>query len=392
MKENKLTITQYNHAAEVIKTAILQGQYEALKDENRIQLAVYFCIGKYVCENSRLGKWGTGALTTISNRLRKILPGLRGFSAENLKKMRLFYEAWTMLDNTFSVSTENNSVIAITELSNASESVIENTEMQEIDIYHTMIIPNTLDFPAAEFLAVPFTHHSRILSKAKTIEERYYYIRRCAQEHMSVDAIVRLMNDNAYERQASLPNNFSKNILDAKEARKAVMMFKDEYTLDFLNVEEIGERDSEDIDERVVEQQVIQNIKKFIMTFGHDFAFIGNQYHLEVYGVEHFPDLLFFNRELNAMVCVELKTGSFKSSYLGQLMTYLRILDDHVKKSHENPTIGILLCKEANREYVEYVIQDYAKPMGVATYTTSNNMPEKIRKALPKIEDLKKLL
>lgn len=392
MKENKLTITQYNHAAEVIKTAILQGQYEALKDENRIQLAVYFCIGKYVCENSRLGKWGTGALTTISNRLRKILPGLRGFSAENLKKMRLFYEAWTMLDNTFSVSTENNSVIAITELSNASESVIENTEMQEIDIYHTMIIPNTLDFPAAEFLAVPFTHHSRILSKAKTIEERYYYIRRCAQEHMSVDAIVRLMNDNAYERQASLPNNFSKNILDAKEARKAVMMFKDEYTLDFLNVEEIGERDSEDIDERVVEQQVIQNIKKFIMTFGHDFAFIGNQYHLEVYGVEHFPDLLFFNRELNAMVCVELKTGSFKSSYLGQLMTYLRILDDHVKKSHENPTIGILLCKEANREYVEYVIQDYGKPMGVATYTTSNNMPEKIRKALPKIEDLKKLL
>ena len=392
MKENKLTITQYNHAAEVIKTAILQGQYEALKDENRIQLAVYFCIGKYVCENSRLGKWGTGALTTISNRLRKILPGLRGFSAENLKKMRLFYEAWTMLDNTSSVSDENNSVIAITELSNASESVIENTEMQEIDIYHTMIIPNTLDFPAAEFLAVPFTHHSRILSKAKTIEERYYYIRRCAQEHMSVDAIVRLMNDNAYERQASLPNNFSKNILDAKEARKAVMMFKDEYTLDFLNVEEIGERDSEDIDERVVEQQVIQNIKKFIMTFGHDFAFIGNQYHLEVYGVEHFPDLLFFNRELNAMVCVELKTGSFKSSYLGQLMTYLRILDDHVKKSHENPTIGILLCKEANREYVEYVIQDYGKPMGVATYTTSNDMPEKIRKALPKIEDLKKLL
>lgn len=392
MKENKLTITQYNHAAEVIKTAILQGQYEALKDENRIQLAVYFCIGKYVCENSRSGKWGTGALTTISNRLRKILPGLRGFSAENLKKMRLFYEAWTMLDNTSSVSDENNSVIAITELSNASESVIENTEMQEIDIYHTMIIPNTLDFPAAEFLAVPFTHHSRILSKAKTIEERYYYIRRCAQEHMSVDAIVRLMNDNAYERQASLPNNFSKNILDAKEARKAVMMFKDEYTLDFLNVEEIGERDSEDIDERVVEQQVIQNIKKFIMTFGHDFAFIGNQYHLEVYGVEHFPDLLFFNRELNAMVCVELKTGSFKSSYLGQLMTYLRILDDHVKKSHENPTIGILLCKEANREYAEYVIQDYGKPMGVATYTTSNDMPEKIRKALPKIEDLKKLL
>ena len=128
------------------------------------------------------------------------------------------------------------------------------------------------------------------------------------------------------------------------------------------------------------------------MTFGNDFAFIGNQYHLEVYGVEHFPDLLFFNRELNAMVCVELKTGTFKSGYLGQLMTYLRILDDHVRKAHENPTIGIVLCKEANREYVEYVIQDYNKPMGVATYTTSSDMPENLRKVLPAIEDLKKLL
>ncbi len=199
------------------------------------------------------------------------------------------------------------------------------------------------------------------------------------------------MDRDAYNNEI-LPNNFSKNILDAKEARKAVMMFKDEYTLDFLNVEEIGERDAEDIDERVVEQKIVQNIKKFIMTFGHDFAFIGNQYHLEVYGVEHFPDLLFFNRELNSMVCVELKTGAFKTGYLGQLMTYLRILDDYVKKPHENPTIGIILCKEANKEYVEYVIQDYDKPMGVATYNTSEEMPERLRNALPDIDELKKIL
>ncbi len=200
------------------------------------------------------------------------------------------------------------------------------------------------------------------------------------------------MTEDAHRNQQILPNNFPKTIPNAKEARKAVMMFKDEYALDFINVEEIGERDSADVDERVVEQQIIQNIKKFIMSFGNDFAFIGNQYHLEVYGVEHFPDLLFFNRELNAMVCVELKTGAFKPGYLGQLMAYLRILDDHVKKPHENPTIGIVLCKEANKEYVEYVIQDYNKPMGVATYTTSTDMPEKLRKVLPDMEELKKLL
>ncbi len=170
------------------------------------------------------------------------------------------------------------------------------------------------------------------------------------------------------------------------------MMFKDEYALDFINVEEIGERDSEDVDERVVEQQIVQNIKRFIMTFGNDFAFIGNQYHLEVYGVEHFSDLLFFNRELNAMVCVELKVGTFKPSYLGQLTAYLRILDDHVKKSHENPSIGIVLCKSAKREYVEYIIQDFDKPMGGATYTTAVDMPEELRKALPDMNELKKLL
>lgn len=313
--ENKQISTQYNHAAEVIKTAILQGQYEALKGENRIQLAVYFSIGKYVSQNSREGKWGTNALTSISERLRKILPGLRGFSAESLKKMRLFYEAWTILENN-TVTLKGNSVIAITELKSNNQSVLENTETNEIDIYHSMAIPNTADFPATEFLSVPFTHHSRILSKTKSLQERYYYIKRCAQEHLSVDAVVQLINSGAYESQRLMPNNFSKTFLSAKEARKAVMMFKDEYALDFINVEEIGERDVEDIDERVVEQQIVQNIKKFIMTFGHDFAFIGNQYHLEVYGVEHFPDLLFFNRELNAMICMELKTGVFKPSYL----------------------------------------------------------------------------
>lgn len=396
MEQNQISPSTYHHAAEVIKTAILQGQYEVLKDENRIQLAVYFGIGKYVSKNSHRGTWGTGALEAISDRLRKILPGLRGFSAESLKKMRQFYENWIMLDSVSAAKNvnENNSVIAITELKNESKPVITITDSDknEIDIYRGMSIPNTTDFPASEFLAVPFTHHSRILTKVKTLPERYYYIRRCANEHLSVNAVIRLMNEDAFHTQQTIPNNFSKTTMSAKEARKAVMMFKDEYALNFINVEEIGERDSEDIDERVVEQQIVHNIKQFIMTFGSDFAFIGNQYHLEVYGVEHFPDLLFFNRELNAMVCVELKIGNFKPSYLGQLMAYLRILDDHVKKTHENPSIGIVLCKSANREYVEYIIQDYDKPMGVATYSTSSEIPEKLRKALPDIEELKKLL
>jgi len=176
------------------------------------------------------------------------------------------------------------------------------------------------------------------------------------------------------------------------QALRAIETFKDSYLLDFINVEELGARDISDVDERVVENSIVHNIKNFMMTFGKDFSFIGNQYHLEIYEIDHYSDLLFFNRELNCLVAVELKTGAFKSAYLGQLTTYLRLLDDKVKKSHENPSIGIILCTSASKQYVEYCIQDYDKPMGVATYKTSSDMPEKLRNALPPIEEMKKLL
>ena len=230
------------------------------------------------------------------------------------------------------------------------------------------------------------------MALCKDINSRYYYIHRTAEEHLSVEALEKLIKQQAYENREKLPNNFVKTISNSSEARKAVLMFKDSYLLNFINVEEIGERDKQDVDERVVEQKIVHNIKNFIMTFGRDFSFIGNQYHLEVYGVEFFPDLLFFNRELNALVVIELKTDEFKPSYLGQLTTYLRILDDHVKKPHENPSIGIVLCKSANKEFVEYVIQDYQKPMGVATYKTADDMPENLRRALPDIDALKSIL
>jgi predicted nuclease of restriction endonuclease-like (RecB) superfamily len=262
----------------------------------------------------------------------------------------------------------------------------------QIDIYHTFQIPNMADFPVEDFFKVPFTHHTKIRAIKNSIEARYYYIHRTAEENLSIRALEKLIADDAYAKREVIPNNFNTAISKTDLARKAVMMFKDSYMLDFINVEQIGEREVIDIDERVVEQQIIQNIKNFIMTFGRDFTFVGNQYNLEIYGVEHFPDLLFFNRELNALVVVELKTGEFKTSYLGQLMGYLSILDAKVKKPHENHSIGIVLCKEANREYVEFVIRDYNKPMGVATYKTTTDIPEELRKTLPDIDELKKLL
>ena len=394
-------IEMYKNAVETIKTAILQGQYEAAKGVNRIQLAVYFGIGKYISQYTRKGIWGTGALDAISQQLQKELPGLRGYSATQLKNMRKFYEGWIMLDCNLSETTdENNSAITIAELQNTdnqeyNKSAIAIADLEpenSIDIYQTLKIPNIKDFPIEDFFKLPFSHHIRIIEGTKDLNARYYYIHRAVEEKIPSDKLSEFIKNNSFPAKSVVPNNFTQTLSDSIMARKAVMMFKDEYLLNFINVEQIGERESIDVDERVVEQQIVQNIKNFIMTFGNDFAFIGNQYHLEVYGVEHFPDLLFFNRELNALVVVELKTGDFKSSYLGQLMSYLSILDTKVKKPHENPSIGIVLCKSANREYVEFIIRDYNKPMGVATYKTTTEMPEKLRYALPDIEDLKKLL
>jgi predicted nuclease of restriction endonuclease-like (RecB) superfamily len=261
----------------------------------------------------------------------------------------------------------------------------------DAEIWHLQV-PKSVNFPVSEFYNIGFTQHRTIFEKVKDRQERFFYIRLCAEQNYTVEELKQSIERDDYHHQGSLPNNFVQTLPAAEQAFKAINTFKDEYLLDFINVEEIGVRDSIDVDERVVEKEIVNKVKNFIMTIGRDFTFMGNQQLLEVYGVEHFPDLLFFNRELNAMVVIELKTGEFKTSYLGQLMGYLTILDEKVRKHHENPSIGIVLCRSANREYVEFMIRDYSKPMGVATYKTADEMPENMRKALPDIDALKKLI
>ena len=366
---------EYNVAAQTIKTAILQSQYNAVKLINREQLALYFGIGRYISHHSRMGHWGTGAITYISNKLQNDLPGLRGFSERNLKNMRTFYEEWKVLDSKSAITT-------------AELQLIEQ-EMSEI---RHLELPNFKDFPIEEFLRIGFTHHSVILSQVKSIEERFFYIKLCANELLRVDTLKKMIKENVFQNRSALPNNFMDKLPTYELARKAILSFKDEYLLDFINVEELGVRDIEDVDERIVENKIVQNIKNFIMTFGRDFTFVGNQFRVEALGHTHIIDLLFFNRELSSLVAIELKTGPFKTAYLGQLNMYLRVLDDFVRKPNENPSIGIVLCKSADKAYVEYAVRDYDKPMGVATFKTVSDMPEKLRKALPDIEELKKLL
>lgn len=385
-------VHEYDDAVRIIKEAILRSQYDAACAVNEKQLVLYFGIGKYVSLNSRKGFWGKGTIDTISGKLQRELPGLRGFSARNLRYMRAFYEEWSMLDATQVVDGRHVLTDTTAEIGDRDSNLaVAIAKIPDKPIWHLQV-PNCTEFPADEFLRIGFTQHRAIFEEIKDMGARCFYIRCCAEQKYTVEELKASIARDDYHHQGSLPNNFAKTLPVTSQALRAITAFKDEYLLDFINVEELGARDGQDVDERVVENAIVHSVKNFILAFGKDFTFVRNQYHLDAFGEDLYIDLLFFNRELNCLVAVELKTGKFKTSYLGQLQGYLSVLDGFERKPHENPSIGIILCKDMNKSFVDYVIRDYSKPMGVATYKTADDMPEKIRKALPDVEDLRRLL
>lgn len=377
-------------AVQLIKTAILESQQRAVQDLNTNVLSLYYSIGEFISRNTRQQQWGSNAIKTISEQLQKELPGLRGYSESSLKNMRQFYEEWCADIIRQPMATE-------LQVADNEKDIIRQpmaTELeQKLTITTLQFIPTIFDIHTAHnFLSISFTHHIEILKKTTTLDERLFYIHQTAAYKWDKYKLREVLKQDLYHHQSAMPNNFLQTLPKRVQALKAIEMFKDEYLLDYINVEELGARDMVDIDERVVEQTIVHNVKNFIMTFGNDFTFVGNQYHLEKFGKHHYVDLLFYNRELACLVAVELKLGEFKPIYLGQLQTYLQLLDDEVRKPHENPSIGIILCQDADKAYVEYVIQKYDNPMGVATYSTSADMPEKLRNALPNADILRGLL
>lgn len=389
MNNNKGNIqlsSELRFAVQTIKTAILQSQARAAKGVNQEQLALYYGVGRYISENTRNKKWGSGAIEAISMRLRQELPGLRGFGVSSLKNMRLFYEAWNVI--------EPNSPIAIGELecltsevSSTSNDIIDN----QGNIIRQLQLANLKDFPLVEFLSISFTHHIRILENAKDTDERLFYIRYCHNYKPTTDDLPSIIKkQDLYHHQGNMPNNFLSTLPDYKQAYRAIRMFKDEYLLDYINVEELGMHD-EEVDERVIESNIVHNVKNFIMTFGRGFTFIGNQVHFDKLGHDHWIDLLFYNRDLRRTVVFELKRGNFKVAYLAQLSSYLRILNDDDRREGEEAPIGIILCKKADKAYVEYIMQDFRQPMGVATYKTADEMEPELLKVLPPKEELQRI-
>lgn len=285
VKKGLATTDVTANAVQVIKAAILQSQQRALKAINQEQLALYYGIGRYVSANTRKKNWGKGALAAISEQLRKELPGLKGFSERNLKNMRTFFEEWRLLDSYNSAVrtaefTEINNKSAVRTDEMVLSSAVQTAELQSEDEIRQLQLTNLPDFPVVAFLSISFTHHTAILSQVKSYEERKFYIQFASDYKVKSEDLEQMMKDDLYHHQGQLPNNFKKTIPDQLQAYRTIMMFKDEYLLDYINTEELFVRDK-DKDEKLIEQGIINNVKNFIMTFGKDFTFVGNQYHLE---------------------------------------------------------------------------------------------------------------
>ena len=280
MEQKQLTAA-YAEAVKAIKEAILESRYRAARLVNKEVLALYYAIGGYISIQSRAARWGSNAIGTISDLLQQELPGLRGFSETNIKRMRIFYEAW--------VSIFENRPLTADELPNNIISLGNKG--------HIVIRPLTTDeLPSGileAFLSIGFTNHYEILAQKKDVKQRLFYIVNCAAEFWSSDKL---------------------------------------------------------------------------------------RY------------LLFFNRRLQSLIAIELKRGTFKPEYAGKLNFYLSALDEYIKLPHENPSIGIILCKDRDSKTVEFAFRDINKPMGVATYRTSTELPKEYQGILPEPEELRKLM
>lgn len=383
------TLSNYTEAVRAIKDAILQSRYRAARSVNREALSLDYYVGKYISEHSR-GQWGTGAIATISKQLQQELPGLRGFSEANMRKRRMFYEAWQEVFEYCSTMTNELCPLSIDEfqpLSTADLGIRPLSSVNEKITICSLTTNKLTEEQLKHFLAVPFSHHFEILSKTSSLPERLYYIERAAKEFWSVEKLQYNLREDLYHKQASMPNNFARTITQEEQQRRALQAFRNEYLLDFLTID-----DPDAYDEKRVEDTIVRNIRKFIMALGGEFSFMGNQYRLVVDEKEYFIDLLFYHRRLQSLVAIELKYGDFKPEYVGKLNFYLSALDDMVRLPNENPSIGVILCRGKSEKTVEYALRDTTKPMGVATYKAANELPAEYSQALQAIEQLKELI
>ena len=320
-----------------LKERISKAQYEALKVVNKEQIQLYWDIGKMIVEKQESLGWGKSVVKTLSVELQKEFPGMTGFSSDNLWRMRKFFLHYN----------ENKKLAPL---------------VQEISWSKNIII----------------------MEKCNDDFEKEFYIQMTKKYGWTKNILIHRVENKDYKKFLLNQTNFEKT-LPVKYKNQAKLAVKDEYTFDFLEM-------NDEYKERELESQLVNNIRKFLIEMGGYFTFIGNQYRVALEGNEYYIDLLLYHRALRCLVAIELKIGSFQPEFAGKMQFYLSVLNDTVKLEDENPSIGIIICKEKKRTIVEYALKDASLPIGVATYNFKEQLPDSMSKYLPSPEEIAKHL
>jgi len=334
-KNSSILSPEYLNFKNEITARIRSAQYEALKAVNKEMIALYWEVGKRITEQQTALGWGKSVVENLSRDIQKEFPGIKGFGVSNMWDMARFY-----------------------------------TEYQSNEILQPLVGE------------ISWSKHIVILTKCKETRQRQFYILATKKYGWTKDVLINKIEAKTYENYLLGQSNFDITLPDSIK-NQAILALKDEYTFDLVGL-------AEEHSEYELEQAIIKNIRAFLMEFGTDFSFIGNQYRLEVDGKEYFIDLLLYNRRLQAMIAIELKIGEFQPEYKGKMEFYLNVLNDTVKLPHENPAIGIIICKSKSRMTVEYALKSSNMPIGVATYSLSSELPEAYKKLLPTSEEIAK--
>ncbi|PHJ64146.1 hypothetical protein VF14_11415 [Nostoc linckia z18] len=327
----------YRNLLMEIKQRIRSAQYEALKAVNREMINLYWDIGQMIVTQQQGASWGKSVVEQLAKDLQAEFPGISGFSARNIWRMRDFYLT-----------------------------------------YHSKEILPPL---VAE---IGWTHNIVILEKCKDDLEREFYIRMTRKFGWTKNVLIHQIENQTYEKTLLNQTNFDKTV-PAEIRNQLKLAVKDEYTFDFLEL-------ADEHSERQLEQSILARVEPFLQEMGGRFTFVGSQYRLEVGDKEFFIDLLLYHRQLKCLVAIELKTGEFLPEYVGKMQFYLAALDDLARLPDENLSIGIIICKSKDKTIVEYALRESNKPIGVATYQIVSTVPQELKNQLPAPEQVAKLL
>jgi len=342
-------LAPYSSFVKNIKDLIYRRQYEAMKKVNTELIELYWEIGEEIDRQQREKGWGKSVVEVLSEELQKEFPGVQGFSARNLWRMRNFF-------------------VEYSSQTNLPPTVAENQKP---------ILPPLV----AE---ISWAKNYVIMEKCKEPLQREFYIKMTKRYGWTKDVLVNNIENKAFEKYITNQTNFDETVPE-KYRLQAKQAVKDEYNFDFL---EMGIEHSE----AELEVAIIRNIRSFLVEMGGDFSFISNQYHLLVGNESFYIDLLLYHRRLKSLIAIELKIGNFKPEYAGKMQFYLTALDEMQKLEDENPSIGIIICKTKNRTIVEYALKSSDKPIGVATYSFHDRLPENLSTLLPSPDEIAKII